>query len=469
MDVLSDYIIALVENRNVEDSGQLSLELKDQLQVFLYDNTQCFVKELIEFLDTFDKEGDKKEEPVNDVSGSEVEDEEVDYEEEESIEAVTLPSAGPKRLLREYSPERRSEPPKSASESTPSSSRMCVNFSRFGSCRFGDNCRYSHYSNPTVNLRRRNVSSRVKLSNLPPSMLSPAAITEIMKNYGSVVSVTVYPERGEALVQYSSGEEASAALEGAIEDFKSDEVVIELETMNSYNNTKKNTMNRRPSFDKLQTLINLQKQQQSLLESNLSSQQSLLTHLANPALSTEDRTELLSTLKRVQESVTAMQEMLKRTTELVVQAAANDKPTPRATNTITMNLKRNNNVFSNNTNYTNYSNSNSFKKTFNNATSYSNPTSYHPQSFNVNTHKNSLDLRPTTLKLGPLSLTDCPDIRSLQARFSPYGLIQSLILVDGGQTALIKYQKHTDAQKAFEAKKREFEEIDGLEFIFIKQ
>ena len=59
-------------------------------------------------------------------------------------------------------------------------------------------------------------------------------------------------------------------------------------------------------------------------------------------------------------------------------------------------------------------------------------------------------------------------MRSLQTRFSPYGLIQSLILVDGGQTAIIKYQKHGDAVKAFEGSRKEFEGIDSLEFSVVK-
>ena len=502
MEVLSDYILALIGN----EANPSSSELNGQLQVFLHDSTDDFVKELTKFIGIESNNLTPSEGSVFLSSASVNEEVEIDYEEEESpepmiISAPALPQR--QRILREYSPERRSSPPPSKDEVI--TKQPCTNFGKYGNCRFGDNCRYAHIIVPPAQ-RRRNVSSRVKLSNLPPSQVSPAVLTEIMKKYGSVVSVTVYPEKGEGIVQYASGEEASLAIEGAINDFEADDrVIIELETITVNNFNSKHThptpqiqqQRHQPQNVKLQSLISLQKQQQSLLESNLSSQQSLLNLLANPSTLSEEKVELMDTLRKVQSSVMVIQELLKRTTELVLEAASANNERKSIVNEKKLAYerapfdKRVSYHYPQNYNYNNNSNSNSYIPAHHNTYApvprgYNNVYIPHPGSYNISsggynnntyspatakpnlTNKNSLDFRPTTLKLGPLNLTSCPDMRSLQTRFSPYGLIQSLILVDGGQTAIIKYQKHGDAVKAFEGSRKEFEGIDSLEFSVVK-
>lgn len=472
MDVLSDYIIALIES---EDGPPPETELRDHLQVFLYDSTELFVKDLIEFMNLRTQE--ESENKPNELSNDD--EEEVDYEEEVSIETVSVvPSViKPQRILREYSPERRTEHQHQQKSSSRTQKQPCTNFIKYGNCRFGDNCRYSHLNDQSQiinNPRRRNVSSRVKISKIPISILNPASITEIMKVYGSVVGVTVYPEKCEALVQFTTGDEASSAVEGAVNDFENDNVIIELERSRPPVENNKSSI----SNDKLQSLISLQKQQQSLLETNLSSQQTLLTHLQSPSLSSEEKAELLGTLKRVQESVMGLQEMVKRTTELVAEAAASGRKQPEKRQKSFERVSfRKNPSYSSHTQNLSYNNNPSYTQNpnYNHTPIFSNNPTFFNSKFNQSNApqnkfpKNSLDLRPTTLKLNPLNKTVYHDIRSLQSRFSPYGMIQSLILSEGGQTALIKYQKHGDALKAQNSVGKEFEGIEDIEFDFIKQ
>ncbi|TEB15127.1 hypothetical protein C9890_0631 [Perkinsus sp. BL_2016] len=446
LEVLSDYILALIGN----EANPSSSELNGQLQVFLHDSTDDFVQELTEFIG---KESNivPSEGSVFLSSASVNEEVEIDYEEEESpepmiISAPALPQR--QRILREYSPERRSPPPPSKDEVI--TKQQCTNFGKYGNCRFGDNCRYAHIIVPPAQ-RRRNVSSRVKLSNLPPSQVSPAVLTEIMKKYGSVVSVTVYPEKGEGIVQYASGEEASLAIEGAVNDFEADDrVVIELETI-TFTKTAAIPFRKQPIF---------------------------------PAIPPEPFSKPVHALRRKKAaSADNERKSIVNEKKLAYERAPFDK---RVNYHYPQNYNYNNNNNSN-------SNSNSYIPAHHNHNTYAPvPRGYnnvyipHSGSYNISsggynnntyspatarpnlTNKNSLDLRPTTLKLGPLNLTSCPDMRSLQTRFSPYGLIQSLILVDGGQTAIIKYQKHGDAVKAFEGSRKEFEGIDSLEFSVVK-
>ena len=494
--------MALVENGTSTPS-----DFVEHLKAFLYDSTENFVKELTDFI------AESKEEDDNKNSESECESEvELDYEENSSVEAVS--KAPPMRQLREYSPERRSD--------FIAVKKPCTYFSKSGNCRFGDECRFAHILSQT---RRRNVSSRVKLINLPASELNPTNLTSILSKYGSVINVTIYPEKSEALVQFATGEEASKAVEGAVNDFNEEGVVIELETLRqtpSVPNSFKSAINRtlkphqtQPTHapdvtddDKLQSLIALQKQQQSLLETNLSTQQTLLTHLQSPNISESERTELLGSLGKIQESVMGVQEMLKKTTELVVETASKSKSKPLAQKHIgaagvgynggshvqvqrpfrpQMNYNARpsfgNNTFipgrpgNNAASFNNIRPATSFNNNIRPATSYNN--NFRPAtSFNNNFRpvnntfipgrpqsSHTLDLRPTTLKLLSLKSTNFSNIHDLQRHFSPYGNIQSLIITDNGESAVIKYQKHGDAVKAMD----KFGKEDGMDIELVKQ
>lgn len=440
------------------------------------------------------------------ISNSSDEEIKVDYE-NSSLESVsTVVPIVPQRQLREYSPERRIE-------RIESEKKTCSNFSKFGNCRYGENCRFSHLKPPTMIQKRRPVASRVKLSNLPPSSLNPISLTEIMSEFGSVTNVTVFPEKGEATVQYANGEEALKAVEGTtVESFGVEGVVIELEiirpqhqnTINrfdkdtsNYNVNKNNTTSSTGSSLKdkiklklkLQSLITLQKQQQTLLETNLVSQQSLLTHLRNTSILEEEREELMAALNRIQESLMGIQEMLKRTTELVMETASSIKTeeveeeqrinareiakvrhfdnkrsshntfnssqhlsyNDRKTQTQHQTQIQSRPQYQSNLHYNNYS----YNSNNNNIRQYSQATSH------------TLDLRPVTLKLGPLKETQLNDIHALQRHFSPYGPIQSLIISpEEGGVAVVKYQRHGDALRALEKAGKDLG--SGVEFGFMK-
>lgn len=455
------------------------------------------MQELVEYISK-DVVSNEEEAPA---SESEIE---VDYEENSSSEVIS--KAPLMRQLREYSPERRSE---------PTQKKPCTNFSKNGICRFGDECRYAHIAPQP---RRRNVSSRVKLMNLSSSEAHPEALSRIMSSYGSVISATVYPEKGEAVVQFATGEEASKAVEGAVNDFESEGVVIELETTRPATNVFRQNINRtlksnppvvhqhhpEPKDEKLRSLLALQKQQQTLLETNLSTQRSLLSHLQSPSKNAAERAELIASLGKIQESVMGVQEMLKRTTELVIEAAgkqqvhhshqSHQSHSHQSYNHQGHSHQGHNHQIYNQGHNQSYSHQNNYNQghghqrplpfrpkpvnhKFGNSTfvpgrpashSHNPSTSYNktyvpgrPQSTTSTSH--SLDLRPTTLKLSSLKSTPLGNIHDLQRHFSPYGPIQSLIIMDNGEAALIKYQKHGDAQKALEKSGKEGE-MD-IEFI----
>ena len=427
MEVLSDYIVALIEN------GINTGDLPCQLQDFLHDETETFICELNEYI-----EGSK-----NDLKDSEVE---VDYEDDgEGDERVTTTELRPpQRVLREYSPERRDQ--SIVAPKDPNQSRStCTNFIKRGQCRFGENCRYAHIQrfNPS-----NSIPSRIKLSNLPITLLNPTDLTKVMSKYGNVTGATVYPEKGEASVQFSKGEEAQKAFNDF--EYHEEGIIIELDkAKKDHDNSFKNNRNpTTPSTNdlKLQSLLNLQKRQQSILESNFTVQKSLLTTLQNPSLTETERLESLSTLKSIQESVMGVQEMLKKTTELVIESAKSVERTDRQR----------------------YSNRQAqtyppYQKPLRSQKPQHSQYKYAASAPNAH----SLDLRPTTLKLTPLPAAKLTDIHSLQRHFSPYGLIQSLIITEQGQSAVIKYQKHSDAARALENASKSFDK-DTVEFSFIK-
>lgn len=486
LEVLADYIIALRET-GIEEPQDFANNLQD----FLQDSTEAFVSDLIDYIGNNiinDIDNELMPKVVDNVAVSESEIE-VDYEDNSSAETV-LDKAPLLRQLREYSPERW------GSEQSPSASsankKPCSNFSKKGFCRFGDECRFAHIN---LQARRRTVSSRVKLMNLPNyELLNPAVLTQIMSKYGSVINLTIYPEKSEAMIQFASGEEASRAVKEGINDFEGN-VVIESETIRqpgSVSDGFKAAINRtlKPQFpqhqhshpvpfsnEKLKSLIALQKQQQTLLETNLFTQKTLLNHLQSPTISAVERTELLGSLSQIQENVMGVQEMLKRTTELVVEAASkSSKPSSHAysqhhnnnNNSYHHHQQANTRPFRPQSNYT--------ARPFGNNTYIpgkpgSSGSSYNnvylpgrPQVINRPPGSNTLDLRPTTLKLSSLKSTSLINIHDLQRHFTPYGQIQSLIMTDNGESALIKYQKHGDAQKALEKGSKE-----GMEIEFVKQ
>lgn len=442
-DVLADYIIALVEN-GVKDNA----EFTEHLQAFLYDSTDSFVKGLIEFLnDSKPKDTEAFEEEI-----------EVDYE-ESSEESMSISVPQIQRPLREYSPERRA---------AVVEKRPCTNFVKYGNCRFGDNCRFAHTNSNMNSARRRHVSTSVKLSNLPVSVLNPTALIDVMSKYGNVINVTVYPEKGEALVQFALGEEALKAVEGAVNDFESEGVVVELEMAKQPGRTTTHSQSTKSDDStQLKFLLNLQTQQQSLLEANLSTQTSLLTSLQNAPSE-----ELMGTLKKVQESGKGLEEMLKRTGELI------DKIIKGESKEIINKKRPFNQPPQQQYNYHKQTkpqyqarpNVNKWPLQ-QSSTPYNN--TYRPNNNSSTStytvRPNSLDLRPTTLKLSPLPATNLTDIHALQRQFSPFGPLQSLIITEAGRSAVIKYQKHADAMKAFERVGKEFEGVEGIEFEFVKQ
>ena len=169
LEVLADYIIALRDN-GIEEPQDFANNLQD----FLHDSTEAFVSDLINYIENnivYGIDNELMPKIINNVAVSESEIE-VDYEDNSSTEAV-LSKAPLLRQLREYSPERW------GSEQSPSATiadkKPCSNFSKKGFCKFGDECRFAHIA---PQARRRNVSSRVKLMNLPNyELLNPTVLS----------------------------------------------------------------------------------------------------------------------------------------------------------------------------------------------------------------------------------------------------------------------------------------------------
>lgn len=450
------------------------------MEDFLHEETEAFINELNEYLEAVEPVVAKTAVVESDTTiavhynantkhdSAETEAVEVDFEDDgNDDEVITSPALRlPQRALREYSPERRDQPPKPRP--------ACTNFLKRGTCRYGDTCRYAHIQrvNPSIS-----TPSRIKLSNLPLVLLNPADITAVMSKYGHVTGATVYPEKTEASVQFSRGEEALKAFNEFVYDGE-ERIVIEIESnkapnfnnSNSYNNNNYNTsfsnknafVHTHPTTQdaKLQALLNLQSRQQSLLESNLAVQQSLLTTLQNPVLSEAERIESLATLRGIQEGVMGMQEMLKKTTALVARSieSASNNGLNHSYQKHQMQMSQKQYPPTNSYNV-------SFTKPYSPATYNSSSTKQYSPT--TPSSSRSLDLRPTTLKLSPLPASNLTDIHALQRHFSPYGPLQSLIITEQGQSAVIKYQKHDDAVKALREAGKSFDGQRSIEFSFI--
>ena len=151
---------------------------------------------------------------------------------------------------------------------------------------------------------------------------------------------------------------------------------------------------------KLQSLLDLQKKQQSILESNLAVQQSPLSTLQNPSLSEAERLESLSTLKSIQEGVMGVQEMLKKTTEMIIEAANTpayqNKPVYQ---TMYQNIPKNKPMNPGHNKYNVQKPIRPQKQHQQQQYSQVNYNTKYTASSTSNSH--SLDLRPTTLKLSP--------------------------------------------------------------------
>ena len=207
------------------------------------------------------------------------------------------------------------------------------------------------------------------------------------------------------------------------------------------------------------------------------SQQSLLTHLQNTSILKEEREELMAALIKIQESLMGIQEMLKRTTELVMETASSVttdavKEEQRTNGHVTREFAKGGQFDNKRTLHLSY---NDRKAQIQSRPQYQSNLHYNNYSYNANNNSrqysqgtsHTLDLRPVTLKLGPLKETQLNDIHALQRHFSPYGPIQSLIInPEEGGVAVVKYQRHSDALRALEKAGKDLG--SGVEFGFIK-
>lgn len=403
---VTDYVLALVANKR---SKEVMIE---ELGVFMEGHAEEFVDKLmgrIQSTLTAAAAPTKTEE----------EEIEVDFEEDETVGSgsergrpSSVLAAG--RKLREYSPERAeqsgSSSKKSFSDALEERAKIpCSNFQRFGKCRFGDACHYAH-----VPPR----SSRLRLESLPSELQSPETLVQQLKPFGSILAVHMEAASA-ATIQFSTADEAEAALNSGIFP---ESVQVSLVQRKPPQHQQQSKPQQRST---LPELYELQKKQQALLTRCIADQKTLLTELDAEGLDDEVKAAKMEALSKLSQTCTSVQQMLKSTAEMILEAKTQQQQAVVAEQRRPAPLPRR-------------------------------PAKYHHQPYKTAApvvHANrSLDLRPSTLRLTDLSVVgETRDIHAMQRFFSPFGSILSLKFVDNGEAALVKYERHADAKRAFES------------------
>ncbi len=385
---VTDYVLALVANKRPKEV------MIEELSIFMDGFAEEFVERLFERIET--------ESSSQSLHNEEIE---VDFEEEESIASGSergRSSILTGRKLREYSPDRDNSEKRGKvfSDAQEAKAKVpCGNFQRFGKCRFGEACHYAH-----VPPR----SSRLRLESLSTELQSPEALVREFKPFGSIVAVHV--ESTSATIQFSSPDEAEAALTCSI-------IVEPIKASLLQKERKQPPVKTRSS---LPELLTLQKKQQDLLTRCIADQKVLFAELEKEDVNEEAKAGHMETLSKLSKTCTMVSQMLKSTTEMILEAKTTTpvnqerRPAPPPRRPL-----------------------NKFAQPFKPPTAHGN---------------RSLDLRPSTLRLSDLnSVGPSPDIHALQRFFAPFGSILSLKMVDGGEAAVVKYERHADAKKAYES------------------
>ena len=380
---VAEYVLALVANKRPREV------LIEELSVFLDGYAEEFVGALLERIET------------NEASSLHAEEIEVDFEEDESVASGSergRSSVLTGRRLREYSPDRAGSPEKRGkvfSDAQESKAKIpCANFQKFGKCRFGDACHFAHLPPRT---------SRVRLEALPAELQNPEALVLEFKKFGSILAVHV--EAATATIQFSSPDEAEAALNCPliVEPIKAS--LLQKERKQSLPVKSRST---------LPELEELQKKQQALLARCIADQKTLFADLEKEDLDEETKATKLEALSKLSSTCASVQQMLKSTTEMILEAKAATQERRPAPPPIRKPVKP-----------------------FKTAPAHA---------------SRSLDLRPSTLRLSDLSaFGPARDIHALQRFFAPFGSILSLKFVDSGEAAVVKYERHADAKKAYES------------------
>lgn len=393
LELVSEYIIALVKNNHTQAS------FEEQLQAFLGDYTHDFVSLLMERLATMEKEASEGDDEIQ-VDFEEDDAEEADEERGRSVLTAQT------RQLREYSPERPETNESTGSSTTPK--RPCFAFQKYGKCRFGDACHFAHVARPAPR------TCRILIENLPADLQVPEVLVQRVKSAGSVVAIHVEPEKASATVQFGSADEAEAAVSSSL---FSEPVKVSL--LQRERKPKPERQIREKS--NLPALLELQKKQQALLARCIADQKKILEEIEAGTLGEAEQTERLATLTKLQGTCASVQQMLKSTTQMILEEKEKNPSTL--------------------------------------LTKPKYPRAPLPQTRlpKMAPASRSLDLRPTELRLAALEEPLQKDIHALQRLFAPFGSILSLKFADGGSAAVIKYQRHEDAKKALESCKEKYQ------------
>ncbi len=392
MNDVTDYVLALLANKRPREV------LIEELSVFMNDYAQDFVERLLERIgnDFYSSSS---------LSCTNAEEIEVDFEEDESIASASergRSSILAGRRLREYSPSRPDEQkhPKVFSDAQEAKAKVpCANFQKFGKCRYGDTCHFAHVAPRT---------SRLRLEALPVELQNPEALVQAFKHFGSILAVHV--ETAMATIQFSSPDEAEAALKCAV-------IVEPIKASLLQKERKQAPLKAPPST--LPELLELQKKQQTLLARCISDQKALFSELEAEDADDAVKATKMDTLSKLSSTCASVQQMLKSTTEMIIDAK-NQQTLNRAA--APAQVRRT---------------SSKFQHPFKAPSAHAN---------------RSLDLRPATLRLTDLSAVGpLRDIHALQRYFAPFGSILSLKVVESGEAAVVKYERHADAKKAYES------------------
>ena len=460
-EILADYILALL--RHDKPANELREVCLDNLKDFLHDKTQIFVDRLFEYL----------------VKGSEdsISSAQAQLNTGLPLPVASVEEARSRRAERSRSTEeserRRDRRPERERELSPGSrpyprSRRQDYYNgpprHFGRgmpppfippppMPFGVPPPFGMQTDRPVHIRRppplhkmegSRSDTRLVVDRIPYEHCSISAINDYFQKFGSLVNVTVNPEQRRARIQYSTTDEAMKAYHSseAIFDNRFVKLYWDREGEAIPEPTKGELPPKHVSADQsqppslhstiqiasakrkeaLNTMLQLQRQQQELLTRYIDQQKELMSRLESGSVADEDKTEMMESLKNVDALIISMRESMQ-----TVEAKLTEMQNPERST----------------------SESASANSPISKPILRGGPSARGTRGGRGGRPADSykLDMRPTSLLIRPIPMSVGRDINSLRRFFEPYGQIKGINVVEDSNAAIVQYQHRHEAEQ----------------------